>query len=78
MVTASPMKANHNASMQRVVDEAEYVLRVLRRVRGEASSNAELFDPDAGKRIDEAIARVEDVLRQAQLAVCAKRNPKAA
>jgi len=65
--------------MQRVFEEAEYVLTVLHRMRDEAAVNRELYDPDARKRIDEAIARVEDVLRQAQLMVCsAERNPKAA
>jgi len=58
--------------MQRVVDEAEYVLAVLQRVRDEASANPELYDPDAQERIDEAIARVQDVLRDAQLTVCSE------
>jgi len=65
--------------MQRVIDEAEYVLRVLHRMRAEASANPELFDPDASKRIDEAITRVEDSLQQAQLMVCeAKQDLQAA
>jgi hypothetical protein len=49
--------------MQRLVDESEYVLAVLYRMRGEVSANPELFDPNAEERIDEAIARIEDVLR---------------
>jgi hypothetical protein len=49
--------------MQRLVDESEYVLAVLYRMRGEVSANPELFDPNAQERIDEAIARIEDVLR---------------
>lgn len=62
--------------MQRVLDEAEYVLTVLRRMRGEAFANPELYDPDAQQRIEEAIARVEDVLRNAQLKFRnAKQNP---
>ncbi len=53
--------------MQRVVDEARYVLTVLHRMRDEVSANPELYDPDAQKRIDEATARVENVLRDADL-----------
>lgn len=53
--------------MQRVVDEARYVLTVLHRMRDEVSANPELYDPDAQKRIDEATARVENVLRDAEL-----------
>ena len=65
--------------MQRMIDEAEYVLRVLHRMRDEASANPELFDLDASKRIDEAIIRVEDSLQQAQLMVCeAKQDLQAA
>jgi hypothetical protein len=56
--------------MQRVIDEAEYVLRILHRMRNEASANPDLFDPDASKRIDETIIRVEDSLQHAQLMVC--------
>jgi hypothetical protein len=45
----------------------------------EASANPELFDPDASKRIDEAITRVEDSLEHAQLMVCeAKQDLRAA
>jgi hypothetical protein len=49
--------------MQRLVDESEYVLGVLYRMRGEVSANPELFDPNAQERVDEAIARMEHVLR---------------
>jgi hypothetical protein len=49
--------------MQRLVDESEYVLAVLYRMRGKVSAKPELFDPDAQERVDEAIARMEDVLR---------------
>ncbi|HTT24993.1 MAG TPA: hypothetical protein VMG82_39125 [Candidatus Sulfotelmatobacter sp.] len=55
--------------MQRVVDESEYVLTVLHRMRNEAAANPELYDPDAQRRIDEAIARVEEVLRHARLKI---------
>ncbi len=65
--------------MQSVVEEAEYVLTVLHRMRDEVAVNRGLYDPDARKRIDEAIARAEDLLRQAQVMVCsAERNPKTA
>ena len=80
-VTAVHVVPGLSCIMQRVVDESEYVLRVLHRVRDEASANPGLYDPDARKRIDEAIARVEDVLRYArsQLMVCsAEQNKKAA
>ena len=49
--------------MQRVVEEAEYVLAVLYRMRDEVSADPKLFDPDAQERIDEAIVRMKDVLR---------------
>jgi hypothetical protein len=52
--------------MQRIVDEAEYVLANLYRMRGEVSANPKLFDPDAQERIDEAIVRTQDVLRSAR------------
>jgi hypothetical protein len=48
------------------VDEAEYVLAALGRMRGEVSANPELFDPHAQERIDEAIVRIQDVLRSAR------------
>jgi len=65
--------------MQRVVDEAAYVLTVLRRMRDEAYTNPHLYEPDAQNRIDEAIARVEDVLRQAESMISsAEPSPKAA
>ncbi len=52
--------------MQRVIDEAEYVLTVLRRMREEIAENPELYDPDAQKRMDEQIARVQEVSRSAR------------
>jgi hypothetical protein len=48
--------------MQRVIDEAEYVLAVLYRMRDEVSANPKLFDPDAQGQIDESIARNENAL----------------
>lgn len=64
--------------MQRVVDEAEYVLTVLHRMRTEACCNPELYDPDAQERIDEAIARVEEVLRETHPNGYAEQSLKAA
>lgn len=65
--------------MQRAVDEAEYVLTILQHMRNEARCNPESYDPDAQKRIDEAIARVEEVLRDAQPKnYTAEQSPKAA
>jgi hypothetical protein len=57
--------------MQRLIDEAEYVLKVLWRMRDEVSANPKCFDVDARERIDEAIARAQNVLRstQAQLSI---------
>jgi hypothetical protein len=51
--------------MQRIVDEAEYVLEALYRMRDEVSANPKLFDPDAQERIDEAIVRIQHVLQSA-------------
>jgi hypothetical protein len=62
-VTAIPTSVPYTRSVQRIVDEAEYVLAVLYRVRHEASARPDLFDPDAQKRIDEAIVRALDVLQ---------------
>jgi len=47
------------------VDEAEYVLAVLCRMRDEVSAEPDLFDPGAQERIDEAIVRAQDVLHSA-------------
>jgi hypothetical protein len=62
-VTATPTESPYTSIMERMVDEAQYVLAVLYRKRDEVSANPELFDPAAHERIDEAIARIEDVLR---------------
>ena len=62
-VTAIPAESPHTGTMQRQIDEAEYVLAVLYQVRDEVSTNPELFDPDAQKRIDETSARVQDLLQ---------------
>ncbi len=65
--------------MQREIDEVEYVLTVLLRMKDQVSANGELYDPDARNRIDEAIARLEYVRREVQSMVCsAEQNLKAA
>lgn len=67
--------------MQRVVDESKYVLLVLRRMRVKISANPELFDPDAQDRIDEAIVRMENLLRsvRSESMICGvEQNAKAA
>jgi len=65
-VTAPAAEFPHNRIMQRVVEEAEYVLSLLRRMRDEVSANPELFDPGAQDRIDEAIVCTQNVLGSAQ------------
>jgi len=52
--------------MERVVDEAEYVLAVLHRTRDEVTAYPTLFDPDAPERIDEAIDRLQQMLQMAR------------
>jgi hypothetical protein len=52
--------------MQRQIDEAEYVLAILYRIRDEVSASPKLFDPDAQERIEEAIVRIQDVLRSSR------------
>jgi hypothetical protein len=78
-ITAINMSFIHAGIMQRVVDEAEYVLTVLNRMRDEVVENRELYDLNAREQIEEAIARVKDVLREAQVMVCGEeQNRKAA
>ena len=69
-ITAKPRMGNHTGVMQRVVDEAEYVLTILHHMRNEARRNPESYELNAQTRIDEAIARVEEVLRAAQPKGC--------
>ncbi len=52
--------------MQRVVNEAEYVLTVLCRMREEIAENPDLYDPDAQERMDKEIARIQEVIRSAR------------
>jgi hypothetical protein len=49
--------------MDRLADEAEYVLEILYRMRDEVTANRTWFAPDAVERIDEAIARIEGVAK---------------
>lgn len=60
------MAVSDTRRMERLVDEAQYVLATLYRMRDEVSANPKLFDPDARERIDEAIARVQAVVRTAR------------
>ncbi len=46
-ITAIPADSFHTRLMERLVDEAEYVLAVLHRMRNEVSANPNLFDEDA-------------------------------
>lgn len=69
MITAGMPWFIHAGTMQRVVDEAQYVLTVLHRMENEVSACPESFDPDARVRIEEAINRVDDVLRRAKSVV---------
>jgi hypothetical protein len=64
--------------MQRLVDEAQYVLALLYRMRDEVSANPELFDSGAQERIDEAIARIQAVLRSTRPELLVEQNVKAA
>jgi hypothetical protein len=64
--------------MQRLVDEAQYVLALLYRMRDEVSANPELFDPGAQERIDEAIARIQAVLRSTRSELVVEQEVKAA
>ena len=62
------------------MEEAEYVLAVLFRMRDEVSANPKLFDPDAQERINGAIVRIQDVVRstRSQLMIGMEREVKAA
>jgi hypothetical protein len=64
--------------MQRVVDEAEYVLAALHRMRDAVSADPTLFDPDAQQRIDEAIVRIQGLIRSTQLQLNGEQKVKAA
>ena len=57
-VTATPRNFPHTSIMERAMDEAEYVLAALYRMRDEVSANPSLFNPEAQERIDEAIVRI--------------------
>ena len=60
------------------MDEAEYVLEILHRMRAEVCANPMLFDPDAQTRIDEAIVCIQNVLRSTQLEGGVEQEIKAA
>jgi hypothetical protein len=50
--------------MNRLADEAEYVLAVLQQTRDEVTANPTLFESDAIERIDKAITHFEGVTRE--------------
>ncbi len=52
--------------MQRVVEEAEYVLANLRRSLRQLTANPELFTPDAQAKIEKAIVYFEWVRQEAK------------
>ena len=63
------------------MDEAEYVLSVLQRMRDTVSANPELFDPNAQVRIDEALICIQNVILStpSELTTCSvKQDIKAA
>jgi hypothetical protein len=64
--------------MERLVDEARYVLTLLYRMRDEVSANPNLFDPGAHERINEAIARIQAVLRSTRSELMMEQEVKAA
>jgi hypothetical protein len=64
--------------MERLIDEAEYVLELLYRMRDQVCANPELFEPGAHKRIDEAIARIQPVLRSTRPELMMEQKVKAA
>ena len=45
--------------MDRIADETEYVLLILRQMRDEVIKHPQLFDPTALERIDGAIAQID-------------------
>jgi hypothetical protein len=54
--------------MDRLTNEAQYVLANLLRAREDVTTHPEWFDPDALGRIDKAIASVREVRREAKAA----------
>ena len=68
-VTATPTGLSHTRFMQRLLDEAEYVLAVLCRMKEEVSAHPEWFDPDAQERVDEAIVRTQAIVCSARRAL---------
>ena len=64
--------------MERMVEEVEYVLATLYRVRDEVYANPEFFVPGAQERIDEAIARVQQLVRSSRSELMMEQKVKAA
>jgi hypothetical protein len=59
--TAILRKSVYTCLVDRLTDEAEYVVAILHRMREEVIAHPELFDPDAQERIDKAIASIDEV-----------------
>ncbi len=53
------------------MEEAEYVLAILRRTLKQVTANPQLFAPDAKEQIDQAIAYMEWVRQRAKTAKAA-------
>jgi hypothetical protein len=54
--------------MDRLTNEAVYVLENLYRMRQEVIAHPGLFEPDALERIDKAIASIQDVALEVKAA----------
>jgi hypothetical protein len=72
------MDFSHTRIMERTMDEAEYVLAILQRMRAEVSAKPILFDPDAQERIDEAIVCIQNMLRSTRSQCSVEQEIKAA
>ena len=53
--------------MDRILDEKNYVLSILRRTRDRTHEKPDLFDPSAQERVDEAITVLEHAEERASL-----------
>ena len=67
-VTVIPTQVAHTQFMDRVTNEAEYVLEVLHQMRQEVIANPQWFDRDAVERIDKAIASLENITLEVKAA----------
>jgi hypothetical protein len=67
-VTVTSRKFADAGHMDRLTNEAQYVLENLRRAREEVAAHPELFDTDALERIEKAISSVQEVRLEAKAA----------